>query len=111
MEIVKYMIIKKQIKKTRYFFYLFVLPLILLVALFVYHQTASMWSYSRYPALGKYVDVGGYNLHLYATGESGEFPAVILESGLPTPSSYVDWKLVQEGLSNYTDSCLLYSDS
>lgn len=94
--------IKKQIKKTRFIFYLFALPLIVVLALFAYQQLASMWSYSRYPALGKYVDVGGYNLHLYATGEPGEFPTVILESGLPTPSPYVDWKLVQDELANYT---------
>ncbi len=102
MEIVKYMIIKKQIKKTRYFIYLFVLPLILLLALFVCQQTAGMWSYKRYPAVGKFVDVGGYNIHLYAMGETGELPTVVLESGLPTPASYVDWRLVQENLSNYT---------
>jgi len=93
---------KKHSKRAPYVSYLLALLLILPVASFAYQQMASIWSYRRYPALGQYVEVGGNNLHMYATGQAGEFPTIILESGLPTPSAYMDWKPVQEKLANYT---------
>ncbi len=78
------------------------LPLILIAALWSYQLVASSLSYKKYPAVGTFVDVGGYSLHLYAIGENNGLPTVILESGLPTPSSFVDWSGVQDELSRYT---------
>jgi hypothetical protein len=42
----------------------------------------------RYPAPGEMVGVGGYNLHLYCTGEAGA-PTVVMDSGLG--GTVLDW--------------------
>ena len=53
------------------------------------------------PAPGKLIDVGGYSLHLYCTGEGG--PAVILDAGLG------DWSInmanLQEQIAEFTQVC------
>jgi pimeloyl-ACP methyl ester carboxylesterase len=50
---------------------------------------------------GKLVDIGGYRLHLYCTGEGG--PTVVLEFGLD--GSYVDWYRVQPQVAQFTRVC------
>ena len=50
---------------------------------------------------GKLIDVGGYRLHLYCTGEGG--PTVILEFGLD--GSYLDWYKVQPQVARFTRVC------
>jgi hypothetical protein len=48
------------------------------------------------PAPGRLIDVGGWRLHLYCTGEAKpNQPRVILESGVGDFS--VEWSLVQPG--------------
>lgn len=53
------------------------------------------------PAPGELIDVGGYSLHLYCTGEGG--PAVILDAGLG------DWSInmanLQEQIAEFTQVC------
>ena len=50
---------------------------------------------------GKLIDVGGYRLHLYCTGEGG--PTVVLEFGLD--GSYLDWYKVQPQVATFTRVC------
>jgi formylglycine-generating enzyme required for sulfatase activity/pimeloyl-ACP methyl ester carboxylesterase len=54
-----------------------------------------------YPAPGKLVDVGGYKLHLNATG-AGK-PTVVLIAGGGDYS--FDWSLVQSGVSRFVQVC------
>lgn len=52
----------------------------------------------RYPAPGKLVDVGGYRLHLYRSGE-GTIP-VVLEAGVG--DGILDWYKVQPQVAKFT---------
>jgi pimeloyl-ACP methyl ester carboxylesterase len=58
----------------------------------------------NYPPLGQMVDMGGYSLHLYCSGESqaGE-PTVIVEAGAASVS--LMWALVQDGVSKSARIC------
>ncbi|HTP06920.1 MAG TPA: hypothetical protein VMP08_01620, partial [Anaerolineae bacterium] len=57
----------------------------------VYEAVSAPGDAARYPAPGQRVDIGGYSLHLYCTGEGS--PTVILESGFGAWST--DWVAVQ----------------
>lgn len=56
---------------------------------------------SKYPPLGKMVDIGGYKLHINSTGTGG--PTVVLDAG--TGCSSLDWALVQPEISKFTRVC------
>src|SRR6185503_2974176 len=57
-----------------------------------------------FPPPGKLVDVGGWRLHLYCTGEARPAqPTVILESGKGDFS--VEWSLVQPGVARFARVC------
>jgi pimeloyl-ACP methyl ester carboxylesterase len=57
-----------------------------------------------YPPPGKLVDVGGWRIHLYCTGESKpDTPTVVLESGSGDFS--FEWSLVQPGVARFTRVC------
>ncbi|HET9824214.1 MAG TPA: alpha/beta hydrolase [Chitinophagaceae bacterium] len=57
-----------------------------------------------YPAPGKLVDVGGWKLHINATGRKHDsLPTVILESGAGDFS--VEWSLVQPEVAKFTRVC------
>jgi pimeloyl-ACP methyl ester carboxylesterase len=57
-----------------------------------------------FPAPGRLVDVGGWRLHLYCTGEARPSrPTVILESGVGDFS--VEWSLVQPGVARFARVC------
>ncbi|MFS0576966.1 hypothetical protein AB1K83_15100 [Sporosarcina sp. 179-K 3D1 HS] len=72
------------------------------VILFSYHTSKSNLSYSVYPPVGEMVDLGDYQLHMYAIGEKNDIPTVILESGSGTPSSVSDWRYIQPELAKMT---------
>jgi len=55
----------------------------------------------EYPPPGQLVDVGGYKMHLYCTGEGS--PTVILEAGLN--DFYVSWAKVQPEVSKSVRVC------
>lgn len=55
----------------------------------------------RYPAPGRLIDVGGYRLHLNATGDGG--PTVVLDSGLSDNS--LAWCRVQPEVAKFTRVC------
>jgi pimeloyl-ACP methyl ester carboxylesterase len=54
-----------------------------------------------YQPPGKLVDMGGYKLHLYCTGQGS--PAVVMDFG--ADGSYLDWRSVQPGVSQFTRVC------
>jgi pimeloyl-ACP methyl ester carboxylesterase len=67
----------------------------------VYEAVMAPGDAARYPAPGQRVDIGGYSLHLYCTGEGS--PTVILEAGFGAWST--DWSTAQPGLSKVTRTC------
>jgi pimeloyl-ACP methyl ester carboxylesterase len=78
----------------------FVLSLALLVALVV--VVAQQRVEDSPPTLpGQMVDIGGYRLHLYCTGQGS--PTVIFENGLG--GIFADWALVQPGVAQFTRAC------
>jgi pimeloyl-ACP methyl ester carboxylesterase len=56
---------------------------------------------ARYPAPGKLVDIGGYQLHVNCTGTGS--PTVILDAGLGGTS--LDWSKVQPAVARFTRVC------
>jgi pimeloyl-ACP methyl ester carboxylesterase len=66
------------------------------------YQTLSTKSDQRnYPASGQLVDVGGYKLHIYCTGEGS--PTVILDAAADMMSS--DWAWIQPEIAKRTRVC------
>jgi pimeloyl-ACP methyl ester carboxylesterase len=78
-----------------------------------YQWRATRHDLAATPAPGQLVDVGGYRLHLWCTGEGA--PAVILDTGLGGSSA--DWGFVQPDVARLTRVCsydragMGYSDS
>ena len=62
---------------------------------------ASAVDAARYPAPGKLVDIGGYQLHINCTGTGS--PTVILDAGLG--GSSLDWSKVQPAVARFTRVC------
>jgi pimeloyl-ACP methyl ester carboxylesterase len=56
---------------------------------------------SAFPMPGRLVDVGGYKMHIYCTGEGS--PAVILHSGLG--DSFISWQNAQPQIASYVRVC------
>ena len=48
------------------------------------------------------VNVGGYSLHLYCTGEGGA-PTVVMDSGLG--GTFLAWQLVQPEVAEFARVC------
>ncbi|MFD1707912.1 alpha/beta fold hydrolase [Siminovitchia sediminis] len=78
-----------------------ILFLLVFAGIFIYHAILSSSS-STYGPVGKLVDVGDYQLHMYATGKQTDLPTILLESGSGTPSSVSDWRYVQPELAKVT---------
>jgi pimeloyl-ACP methyl ester carboxylesterase len=78
------------------------LVLVLLLAGVVLQFIITRIDACRYPAPGEMVDVGGYNLHLYCTGEAGA-PTVVMDSGLG--GTVLDWQLVQPEVAKFARVC------
>jgi pimeloyl-ACP methyl ester carboxylesterase len=68
----------------------------------IYQFVATKIDQYSYPALGEMVDVGGYSLHLYCTGEAGA-PTVVMDSGLG--GTVLDWQLVQPEVAEFARVC------
>jgi pimeloyl-ACP methyl ester carboxylesterase len=79
------------------------LVVFLLVAGVVYQFVATKVDEYRYPAPGEMVDVGGYSLHVYCTGEGGGAPTVVMDSG--AGGSVLDWQLVQPEVAGFARVC------
>jgi pimeloyl-ACP methyl ester carboxylesterase len=67
----------------------------------VYQAASRHRDRELYHPPGKLVDVGGYRLHLYCSGEGG--PTVVLDFGLD--GSYLDWYRVQPEIARFTRVC------
>lgn len=74
---------------------------ILVISGMLYQFIATKIDEYKYPAPGKMVDVGGYKLHIYCTGQGG--PNIILDAGMG--SSSIDWTLVQKEVSQFAHVC------
>ncbi len=80
---------------------LIVLLLILGAIGFVYEGGVESRVYQRYPPPGARIDVGGYKLHLYCTGEGS--PTVIVDAAPQGGSLY--WSLGQPKVATSTRIC------
>jgi pimeloyl-ACP methyl ester carboxylesterase len=78
------------------------LVVVLLLAGVMYQFVATKIDEYRYPAPGEMVDVGGYSMHLYCTGEGGA-PTVVMDSGLG--GTVLDWQLVQPEVAKFARVC------
>ena len=67
----------------------------------IYQAAATARDARRYPPPGQLVDVGGYRLHLYCTGEGG--PTVVLEA--VSGGLAIDWAWVQPEVARATRVC------
>jgi pimeloyl-ACP methyl ester carboxylesterase len=93
------------IKKLVRLLAVLVLALISVLTLTSLYQAVASWQDSQnFPASGKLVDVGGYRLHIFCTGQrqSGS-PTVVFEGGLGASS--IMWSLVQSGITAHTRAC------
>jgi pimeloyl-ACP methyl ester carboxylesterase len=79
------------------------LSLLVLLAIcgLIYERASQARDLRDYPPPGKLIDLGGYRLHLYCTGQGS--PTVVLEHGLD--GSYLDWRKVQPGIARFTRVC------
>jgi len=70
----------------------------------IYQATASANDQRHFPPPGKLIDIGGYRLHLYCTGErTVGVPTVVFEGGLGASS--VMWAVVQPSVAEHTRAC------
>jgi pimeloyl-ACP methyl ester carboxylesterase len=67
----------------------------------VYEALSRSRERALYPPPGQLIDIGGYRLHLYCSGEGG--PTVVLDYGLE--GSYLDWYRVQPEVARFTRVC------
>src|SRR4051812_32952867 len=74
---------------------------VLLLAGATYQFVATKIDERKYPPPGSLVDVGGYRLHLYCTGEGT--PTVVLDAGLG--GGVLDWSTVQPEVSKFARVC------
>ena len=84
-----------------------------LVVGFLYENVSETRERRFHPMLGQPVDIGGYSMHIYCTGQGS--PTVILDAGMG--DSFMSWQKVQPGIAKFTRVCsydragLGYSDS
>jgi pimeloyl-ACP methyl ester carboxylesterase len=83
-----------------------VVALLSLIALTAVAGATYQWLATRQdlaatPAPGQLVDIGGYRLHLWCTGDGA--PVVILDTGLGGSSA--DWGFVQPDVARFTRVC------
>jgi len=64
----------------------------------LYQSISDKLDAKKYPPIGKLVDVGGYNIHLYTIGSGG--PSVILDAGMGCNA--LGWSLVQPKVAEFT---------
>jgi pimeloyl-ACP methyl ester carboxylesterase len=70
----------------------------------IYQSITSANDRRTFPMPGKLVDIGGYRLHIYCTGQQVDGrPTVVFEGGLGAP--WLVWDLVQPGVAEQTRTC------
>jgi len=84
-----------------------------LLAGFLYENISETRERRFHPKPGQLVDIGGYKLHIYCTGQGS--PTVILDAGMG--DAFLSWHKVQPQIAKFTRVCsydrggLGYSDS
>ena len=92
---------------------LIALFVLLAVAGFLYQNISETRERRFHPMPGQLVDVGGYKMHIYCTGQGS--PTVILDAGMG--DSFISWHKVQPQIAKLTRVCsydrpgIGYSDS
>jgi pimeloyl-ACP methyl ester carboxylesterase len=92
---------------------LITLIITVLVVGFLYENVSETRERRFHPMPGQLVDIGGYSVHIYCTGQGS--PTVILDAGMG--DSFMSWQKVQPGIAKFTRVCsydragLGYSDS
>jgi len=72
------------------------------IAIGVLYQTVSLFrERSAFPMPRRLVDLGGYKMHIYCTGQGS--PAVILDSGFG--DSFISWQIVQPQIASFVRVC------
>lgn len=94
-------------KLFRHSYWLMIIPAVLVLCVSLHGATAGAQSETRQPPLpppGKFVDIGGWRLHINCTGEArASQPTVILEAGNGNFS--VEWSLVQPRVASFARVC------
>ena len=80
---------------------LLLLLVVLLLIGYAYQAKTTNDDFQQFPAPGERVDVGGYNLHIYCTGEGS--PTVVVDAGNGDFS--LGWSLVQPDVADFTRIC------
>jgi len=89
-------------RALRYVFGAEVVFVVVMAAAGALYQAISITREQRlYPPPGQLLDVGGYRLHLYCSGEGG--PTVVLDYG--RAGSFLDWYYVQPQVARFTRVC------
>jgi pimeloyl-ACP methyl ester carboxylesterase len=92
---------------------LITLIVVALVAAFLYQNISETRERRFHPMPGQLVDIGGYKMHIYCTGQGS--PTVILDAGMG--DSFISWHKVQPEIAKFTRVCsydragLGYSDT
>jgi pimeloyl-ACP methyl ester carboxylesterase len=92
---------------------LITLIIAVLVVGFIYENISETRERRFHPMPGQLLDIGGYKMHIYCTGQGS--PTVILDAGLG--DSFLSWQKVQPEIAKFTRVCsydragLGYSDS
>jgi pimeloyl-ACP methyl ester carboxylesterase len=81
----------------------FILIIGLLLAIgYVYQRRTTAADFAQFPPPGQRVDVGGYSLHIYCTGEEGG-PTVVVDTGMGDFST--SWQGIQPEVSKSARIC------
>jgi len=92
---------KMKTKKFQAIYKIFLVLIILVVAILIAGAIAKSNLAKKYPAPGQLVDVGGYQMHIYCTGQGS--PTVMLEAG--SGDSSLIWAKVQPKIAEFTRVC------
>ncbi|HET9743956.1 MAG TPA: alpha/beta hydrolase [Terriglobales bacterium] len=85
---------------------IFFIAALLLIVVFsgvAYQQVGLRIDQRRFPAPGRMVDIGGFRLHLYESGNVHGKATVVLESGISASS--LNWRAVQGEISKFARVC------
>ena len=85
----------------RIFLWLVIILALLLAAGYVYQRQTTAADFKQFPAPGQRVDVGGFSLHIYCTGEGS--PTVVVDAGNGDFS--VGWSGIQPEVAKSTRIC------
>ena len=85
----------------RIFLWLVLILALLLAAGYVYQRQTTAADFKQFPAAGQRVDVGGFSLHIYCTGEGS--PTVVVDAGNGDFS--VGWSGIQPEVAKSTRIC------